>query len=99
MTTTKPLTLSDLKRLAETKDYNFEIHNRAQNTQMIGIELNRYVWHWFETYPEYMHESLTAPDEVGFDHTYSQTTGATKRGVNQLLKVQMRFKTLISKLP
>lgn len=55
--------------------------------------INKHVYHWFGTY---MYDG--ANGVMYLDHSYSQNTGVTKKGVTHKMKVERRVKSLIEKL-
>jgi hypothetical protein len=51
-----------------------------EDPKFIGIRFaHKNVWHWFE---------VTNDGFVDFDHSYSQNTGKTKRGVMHMIRVK-----------
>lgn len=87
MTTTflegSKMTIEEIKSQLEKTGIEHEIRkNEEQSWQtLIGIKLrSKHVWHWF-TYNQFTNSTFTS-----FDHSYSQNTGRTKKGLAHRIK-------------
>jgi hypothetical protein len=63
---------------ATSKKFRIEYSENQFGQQMIGINKNKWSYHWFDVCSE---------DVVLFSHTYSQMTGKTKKGWKHKINV------------
>jgi hypothetical protein len=56
---------------ATAKNFRIEFDENQYGQQLIGINKNKWSYHWFNVYD----------NEVYYSHTYSQLTGKTKKGM------------------
>ena len=65
---------------ATAKNFKIEFGENKFGNELIGINKNNWVWHWFEVYPW---------GNVFFKQSYSQITGKSKKGTMHGLRVEM----------
>lgn len=61
-------------------DYDGQIGIQFKSPRYSGL------WHWFKIYT-----FLSGENEIVFTHSYSQNTGATKKGLYHGMKVKQRL--------
>jgi len=76
--------------LLDKKKIKYEIMGRDEREisedttyreKMIGLSTNKHTYHWFRW------TSIMGKEFIDFDHTYSQNTGRSKRGLSHRIKV------------
>lgn len=71
--------IETIKEACQKAGVKVETHQKEYYT-LVGFQVKQWIWHWFRVYDSYTY--------MLFDHTYSQNTGRSKRGVCHMLKVQ-----------
>jgi hypothetical protein len=69
---------NELIENAKAKKFTIEFSETRYGTELIGINKGKWNYHWFEV----------MGDSVYFNHTYSQLTGRTKKGVMHSIRVK-----------
>jgi hypothetical protein len=77
------MTLLQLEAAAVKKGLPTEFISREfPESNMLGIKNGKHVWHWFT---EFSRKNTTY---ISFDHSYSQNTGKTLRGITQSIYIK-----------
>lgn len=92
----KKPTMTNFEQLIESlkvaTGVKYELHQNENFSwlQSLGIKIERQgqsVWHWFECHTL----STTGEILISFKHTYSQNTGATKKGLRHSMKIRTQI--------
>lgn len=95
------MTLQDILTYAELKGYESQRHlvdaSSFYTEEIVGFKVTgQHVWHWFKQTTFVATQTREARVFLSFDHSYSQNTGRTKRGLMHRLRMESKIREALA---